>query len=191
VREIITPEINKPVLFTLDWNSPLESPDKNGNPQWQYKVNGDAGIMWLPEAGKLAIEATGAKKGDTVSLSKSKNGNKNIWEAKLASSDRPAETKAQTTTQGKQASEVEQARAALKEAEERAAAAAEKATSETTPAQSWPLAEQLLPFLRGAIIACSKAEDEAKQNGLAVKFTSEDTRAFAITLYIEHQKGGR
>ncbi len=204
-RNVIELELGKPQLLTLEFDSPIEGENRNGK-YFGYKCNGGEDILFLPEAGKAAIDRTEAKRGDTIALTKSKNGRNNIWKAELAQSDAPRkqESRAQTATRQQQQlaehitqsqaqeSEVERARRLLAEAEAKEEAAKQQAKPPAeTPSQSWPLAEQLLPFLRGACIACGQAEKEAHQNGLPIQFQPEDIRALAITLYIEHRKGGR
>ncbi len=198
-RQIIKPEVGVPVMVTLDWDTPLPSDGQFG-PQWRYVVNDDSAIMYLPEAAKLAIDRSGAKQGDTLSLTKTKNGNRNVWTAELAKSDAPrtqpetgASKAAARPSSPAAETEVERARRLLAEAEAKEAAAQkqqEEKRATETPIQSYPLMEQLLPFLRGAILACQKAEDEAKQNGIEIKFSSADVQKFATTLFL-NAKGGR
>lgn len=191
-RQIIRPELNVPVLFTLDFDEPLQTEGMYG-PEWQYKVNADAAIIWLPEAAKIAIDQTGARRGDTVSLTKGKNGRNNTWKAMLAKTDAPRNSgnhEMQRRSAPPKSREPRAERPAQPAREESRTQSAAR-SNDAAPSQSWPLAEQLLPFLRAAIIACSQAEKESQQNGCPVEFGRDDIRALAITLYIEHRKAAR
>ena len=196
-RNVIELELGKPQLLTLEFDSPLETAGQYG-PRYGYKCN-ETEILFVDEAAKLAIDRTGARRGNTISLLKTKNGRNNVWKAELAKSDSASNAysepkqAAQPAARAATETEVERARRLLAEAEAKEAIAQKQQEQKATerPAQSYPLAEQFLPFLRGAIIATFRAESEAKQNNMAVEFNSEDIRAFAITLYIEYKKAAR
>jgi hypothetical protein len=51
-------------------------------------------------------------------------------------------------------------------------------------------ADQLAAALAAAIDAASEAETYATRRGLRIHWTSEDIRAMAATLYIQHQRQG-
>ncbi|MCC7236230.1 MAG: hypothetical protein IT163_13040 [Bryobacterales bacterium] len=50
---------------------------------------------------------------------------------------------------------------------------------------------QLKQALAAAITAAQGAESYAKERNFSLRFTSEDVRAMALTMYIQFAKGGR
>lgn len=190
-RQIIRPEVGVPVMVTLDFDEPLETESQFG-PQWRYQVNGNTGLLYLPEAAKLAIERAGAAKGNTISLTKTKSGNRNLWKAEIARQE-PARSQATARPSSAPPPAREQYAERPTQTAKEESRIKNAARPNDAPSQSWPLAEQLLPFLRAAIIACSQAQKEAQQNGAAqlAEFGTKDVCSLAITLYIQHAKGGR
>ena len=82
-REVIRPSTNIPVLVLLD-SEPTQKESNFGPPiQWQYICNDGAAIMWLDPAAHAAIERTGARPGDVVSLCKRGGGSRSTWEAEV------------------------------------------------------------------------------------------------------------
>ena len=60
----------QPVTFKLNGRPPQPKTGFQGGTEWQYIVNDDTAIMWLPVEAHQAIQATGARNGDSITLTK-------------------------------------------------------------------------------------------------------------------------
>ena len=90
-RTILKPQVDVPLSVQLDKGpegKQVES--QRGDTQYQYTVNNDAGVMWLPPEARAAILRTGAQAGDWVQIVKSLRGRNAIWNVQvLADSAEP------------------------------------------------------------------------------------------------------
>lgn len=67
-REVIRPDSDG-VKIRLDKNADeCLQVDNKGGVQYQYVVNNNAGIMWIPKEGRDALIRTGARAGDMVEI---------------------------------------------------------------------------------------------------------------------------
>src|SRR5690348_7691458 len=82
-REIVKFSADAAQTVRLDFSEGKEVLTKAGSKQWQYTVNRDNSIMWLPLAGKQAIERSGARAGDEVRICKSFLNQETIWTAQV------------------------------------------------------------------------------------------------------------
>lgn len=80
-REIIRPEYNQPCVFKLG-HPPAIVEGIRGH-QWRYFVNNDEAMLYLDAPAKEAIDACGAKAGDEVALTKTRQGRSTVWSADL------------------------------------------------------------------------------------------------------------
>jgi hypothetical protein len=85
-RNIVKFEIDVPQVVRLDFSEGKEIPTKSGGKQWQYTLNRDQGIMWLPLAGKQAIERSGARAGDEVRILKTYLNQRTVFTAQIVRS---------------------------------------------------------------------------------------------------------
>jgi hypothetical protein len=214
-RDKITFSPNLPVIVKLDFNPPNEPrPGKFGD-QYMYTVNDDAGIMFLDPAAHQLVVATGAKAGDEVAITKAvrTDGGKRFTEWQVARVDDQTEQQppgapvapppivSQPRTAAHAASSPatapspkanahpfapDQLNAPASDPEPAAAAA------QARPGAAMPLEKNpLWPALTTAIDAAAAAELHAHRRGLALRFSGEDVRAMALTLYIDAKRGGR
>lgn len=93
-REVIRPDYD-PVLITLDKN-PDQCTQREGQygVDYQFIVNSDSGIMWLPKAGRDALIQSGARAGDQVELCKSQRGRVVSYVATVVNDAREPQTPA-------------------------------------------------------------------------------------------------
>ena len=200
-REIIRPQLGEAVVVTLSCKEPQEVQGIDG-PQWMYSVNANSGMMYASKIGHQAIQASGAQQGDTIRILRSYG----KWDVEIVEIYEDEPTQTAPPNRGRPDSALQSKPPANGAAQPRRSPKEQTASRPSyadvmaepvsqaepeAPTQSYPLAEQLLPFLRGAMIACEKAQDEARQNGIQfVEFGTKDVCSLAITLFIQHAKGG-
>jgi hypothetical protein len=88
-REIVKFDVGAPQIVRLDFSEGKEVTSKSGAAQWQYTLDRDQRIMWLPLAGRQAIERSGARAGDEVRIVKSFLNRETVWTAQVIA-DEPA-----------------------------------------------------------------------------------------------------
>ena len=69
-RDIVKFDMDVPKTVRLDFAEGKEVKTNSGATQWQYTLNNDQAIMWLPLAGRQALKRCGAQTGDNVSILK-------------------------------------------------------------------------------------------------------------------------
>lgn len=85
----LRPQIDVPLVMRLDRGPDgKEVPSLRGDGvQYQYTVNDDSGIIWLPPEARTALIRTGARAGDHVQLVKSLRGRNATWNAEVLPDD--------------------------------------------------------------------------------------------------------
>ena len=193
-RQKIEFEPNIPVSMTLEFYGGKQVPARNGV-QYLYWVDGNRSMFADPEPHEM-IQASGAKQGDTIEVTKTLRGKKIGWEVVHVVDD-PDDDSAQETA----------AQAALRNSQTapqaRPAAAPPAPARKTAPAAAAaaPIAEpapvltrttlDLVSCFVAAIDALQEAKDYGKRKGLDLRFDSGDVRSLAISVYIDKCKGGR
>jgi hypothetical protein len=219
-RNIVKFEIDVPQIVRLDFSEGKEIPTKAGGKQWQYTLNRDQGIMWLPLTGKQAIERSGARAGDEVRILKTFLNQQTVFTAQvvqptpaqpLAVAPRPNEN-GHGKAHGFPASAYHQpesrqlnyendafapARGPHQNDYAKPASAAEPQPVQTVaaePKQSARVgpASHIALCLRQAIDAVIDAQEYGRGKGFSVTFLGSDVRAIANSLMIgDQQRGGR
>lgn len=183
-REVIRPLVDQPVVVKLDQADGVEREGKFGV-DFQYTVNDDAGVMWLPPAARDALLRIGAQAGDSVEIVKSKKGSQYVYSVRRVGDahepPRPAGNgkipprayyqpgvngNGHTTTNG---------------------------NGHSAPAAPANGSSSLLArCFHEALDAINDAELYAKErHGLDLEFQAEDIRACALSLYINETRGNR
>lgn len=180
-REIIRFD-GEPVLVHLD-KSPQAAIQREGQygVDWQYIVNHDCGIMWLPEEGRDALLSSGAQAGDEVAIKRSRRGREWVWEIERvsdASEPPPPKSNGQQRTISANNGHLYPP-PPLPES---------KYAKPEAPGN--PVAKQLASCLCAAIDSVAEAQTYATSKGLHVQFGAEDIRAIALTVYIGQQRNG-
>jgi hypothetical protein len=174
-REVIRPDFD-PIVITLDKN-PDQCTQREGQygVDYQYIVNSDSGIMWLPKAGRDALINSGARAGDQVELCKSQRGRVVNYVATLVSDareTRPSVTPSSSTAFGQRLQET-------------VAAAPAQIPAPPASSEVFPIKEMWAACLRTAIDAMWEAREYAFKREFDLDGPSwEDVRALAITMYI-------
>jgi hypothetical protein len=176
-REVLRPEIGRPLIVKLDYSDPVQREGQYGV-DYQYTVNDNAGIMWLPKEAKEAIERAGARAGDEIAITKGKQGKRNTWQVDVVE-DEPAP-----------AQQPRRAPSPQTQRQQTRGAAARAAEASDHPGESWPLADTWVMCLRNAAIALTRFRDEAKPQGFEFEFSSDDVRSLATTTFINFCKQG-
>jgi hypothetical protein len=186
----------------------------NGETQWQYTVNDGTGVMWLSAQARLALQRSGAQKGDDVRILKEQAGKGYIYLVDVIKAGAPPQQAQQvvngaplptwdelsskrpnpTNGNGAPAARALESQAALarhvtQQAEPEPAPA--QPAEETTPAQR--IGRRVTACGRIAIDSCREWTQYSAQVGMPIQFRSDDVRALAITLLIEvmRREGGR
>jgi|1186.fasta_scaffold122985_3 hypothetical protein len=205
-RDVLRLTYEQPLLMRL-YRDPVLVEGKWGH-QWQYVVNDDEAICFLDEGAHEAIQASGAKSGDQILLTKAKVGGKAAYHAQIVEDDAtmPDWVRHPEPAQATAAAPVRTNTSAVvtlpaKERKNGRTASASNGNGHHTPAAAPPASQPATPnapganvyamALRAAIDAAKFAEEYAQSKHFDLKFTSEDVRCMAATLYIDQRKEGR
>ncbi len=82
-RQVIKPQFDQPVVVKLDFGAEGMQRDGKYGVEYQYTLNDNTAVMWLPSQGRDALVRTQAQQGDYVQLSKTKRGQQNYWTAQV------------------------------------------------------------------------------------------------------------
>jgi hypothetical protein len=219
-RTIVKFDTDVPQVVRLDFSEGKEVLSKSGSKQWQYRLNHDQGIMWLPLAGRQAIERSGARAGDEVRILKTYLGRETVFTAqvvqttaaqpapavrpngngngKLHSIPPSAYYQPETACQPNHENDtVARARGPHQNeyAEPPAPAPPQPSTGGVaepkTPVLA-PAASHIAACLRQAIDAVIDAQEYGRGKGFSVTFLGSDVRAIANSLMIgDQQRGAR
>jgi hypothetical protein len=100
-REIVKPILDQPIIVRLD-HGPLGTEKRTDKgTDFQYVINHDEGIMWLPPDGRDALLKCMARAGDTVEILKTKRGAKAFFAAQVLPDDGIAPPPAPTAAPAK------------------------------------------------------------------------------------------
>ena len=168
-REIIRPSFGEPCIVQLS-HAPADAIQREGQYgiDFEFHVNSDSGIMWLPPDAKRALEASGATEGDEIAITKIKRGRQTLWAVERVADETPRKP------------------AAPPQAKQPAPPAATPAPRAAEPAR--PAAQMLAAALYSAIDATIAANEYAAHKGLPIRLGGDDIRSLAITLYIDARK---
>jgi hypothetical protein len=152
-REIIRPSHGEPCIVQLACDPEGIQRENDRGIDFQYVLNQDQAITWLPKEARDAIVRSGARDGDEICIKKSKRGRTTVWEVERIDEEEPAPPPA--------APRETRSQAAIRRQEQTAQhIATTAASSSTTPPtrprrtgqalRSWPplSAPQLTPSLR-------------------------------------------
>jgi hypothetical protein len=165
MREKVKFTEKSPVLVKLDFNDGTACTSRNGDPQFQYTVNDDAGIMYVDPPVREYILAAGALAGDAVRITKY-GADARQWVVE----------KALTPVRGAAAFPP-------------TAAAKPAAAQQAPPAEITPASVDLFAALKSAIDAAIEAERYAAMQAHPITFTAEDIRTMANSIIC--RKAGR
>ena len=197
-REKVIFEINAPVAITLEREPPSFSTPGNWGEQFMYSLEGNRVAFVEPEVHD-AILAQHGQEGDTFTITKCKDGRRNVWsvirgdvaEQAARAIQAPAPAPAPTARAGRERASTPAIDARIAEAEaqnaaRRAAQPAQEAPRPPAPGQTGHVSQNVMQAcLCAAIEATHQAAAFAEGIGATYRPTSEDVRAIAISMYIE------
>jgi len=194
-REVITPIVGQRTFVRLDYDEPKERQGRYGL-EYQYTLNNNTAIMWLDGKAKEAIERTGARAGDEISILKGKQGRANTWQIELVSdATEPPQTQEEHANkwpgwepQQRQAQPAQ--RPATQQQARRQASTRAASMPANHPGEQSPLADTWCMCLRNATIGLQRFQAEAKLQGFEFEIGFEDIRSLATTTFINFCKYG-
>lgn len=183
-RQKIEWEPNIPVSVTLEFDGGKPVPARNGT-QYLYWVDQNRSMFLDPDPHQQ-IQATGAKAGDTLEVTKTLRGKQIGWEV-VHVVDAPNEYATDPTTAARR----ELASQPTRPPAGRPTAAPPIATPAPPAARTITTATiQLVEAFKASIDALTDARDYARTRGLDMPITPEMIRTTAISVYIgKTQKG--
>lgn len=169
-RQIIRLQLDVPIVVKLD--SKPEGREKDGKygVDYEYFVNDDRGVLYLPRDARDQLVRCGAQPGDDVQIVKSMRGRASVFSVQvLPDAQEPAPPPPNNVRQLPPA----------------------RTTNNAQPEQHRPAAQWMTGALCAAIDASMAAANYAKGRGMELKFNEEDIRSMAATMYIQASKAGR
>ena len=192
-REVIRPNFERPVIVQLDHDAEgaIQREGQFGV-DYEYRVNSDGGIMWLPRQAQEQIRAMRLTKGDEIALQKIKRGRNTEWLIERVEEE-PTPAQAQPAAAKQNHWEDEQHAMPAKPA------AAEIRGQAATRQEERKEARYIMPpkvaELAGCLVAAAKAvhiaQQEATAAGLTLRFNESQIQALACTLFIQAEKAVR
>jgi hypothetical protein len=201
-REIVKPNVDVPLKVRLDQGPEGQQKQGQYGIDYQYTVNHDSGVMWLPLAGREALLKSGAQAGDDVEIVKILRGKAILFAATVVrdaherqqapvASAAPIRPNGQLPARAFYQPEAADDPARLTDRD------IQIPRVSVTPARSQaplsPVAQQLAGTLCAAVDAAAEAEAYARGKGLSIQFTADDIRAIGLSIYIgtTRQQGQR
>lgn len=178
VAEVVRFETNIPQVITLKYDDGKDVAGRYGDEVFYTLADGKG--VYVPPIVRDKLTQAGVRRGTPVQITKKevKTGNRRSiqWEVERVGA-------------GAQPSKVEAPAPVHQQTIQPPAERQAQATTHDTI--GGPALVQLKQALAAAITAAQGAENYAKERNYGVRFTSEDVRAMALTLYIQFAKGGR
>lgn len=191
-REIVRITPNTPAIVKLDFGPEgIEREGKFGV-QYQYTLNDDCGVMWLPAEGRNALIRSGAEAGDSVRILKTAKGFdvRVISDAAELEAGEP-EPEPEPEPERKPPARIHtpgKLPAKLYDTNGRAVAAPAKAPAR--PAETWPLAEVSKSLFRVAVEVLADAKQYAAEIGLDIEPTANDVNKLGMSFLIQRSRNG-
>lgn len=178
-REVIKPQLDIPIEVKL--GSRPEGQEKEGRfgVDYQYIVNNDRAVLYLPREARDQLVRSGAQPGDLVQIVKSMRGRASVFSVQVVPEGEPAPPPAanqRTNNNGY----------VNGHSNGNGNGQAQPAAKPQRPAAQWMAAA-----LCAAIDASLAAAAYGKERGLELNFNEEDVRSIAATMYIQASKEGR
>jgi predicted glycosyl hydrolase (DUF1957 family) len=181
---------NVPTLVTLD-SEGTEQPNGEGQPEFRYFL-ADHKIMWVPPEVHGAILDLRATEGDTVVITRHRDGRDQAWEVQpyTRESSAAAAIRNTATAPASRAPLASQPRRSRNEPNTAAGLPAPAQQQLPGAPEEQPYSASLYTCMCAAIRVAAEAEKFAQSIGRPLAFETSDIRAMAASLFI-HQQGGR
>ncbi len=184
-RQIIKPQFDQPITVKLDFGAEGIQRDGKYGTEYQYTLNDDSGVMWLPKQGRDALLRTNAQAGDYVRILKTKKSGQNVFDAQVlsdAEEEEPAPVR-QVDRAGNHSHH------ALPKQVQSSKAQPGRASAQ--PVEVHPIGEMAKRAFELAATVVLHSEAHCKSIGLPVEANFEDVRALAISFMIERSRNAR
>lgn len=194
-RTMLRPQVDVPLVVLLDKGPEgKETRNNNGDTEYQYTVNDDSGIIWLPPAARTQLIRTGAQAGDEIQIVKSLRGKNAIWNIQVLadSAEPPAQNTRMAAPRPAYAAAPQPARPSQPANGNGHMHASRPAAAAPEPAPAAPkIGEVMQRALEISARANWTAYQAAKAAGCEIDPpTWEDVRAAGISMFIEHSRNG-
>ncbi len=196
-REVIKPQADVPVTVRLDQGPEGQEREGRYGIDYQYTVNNDRGVMWLPKEARDQLVRCGAQAGDEIQIVKSLRGRIAQWAVQVVPDSNELAPPPRSNGyingngngngNGHYAGQAQPPRPDRYGPSERPASIGPMGPEATNVS---PVTQQLAGCLRAAVDACFETETYAKTKGMPLEFCSEDIRAIALSVYIGAQRNG-
>ena len=181
-RQIIKPQMDVPIVVKLDSRPEGTERDGKFGVDYQYIVNDDRGVMWLPREARDQLVRCGAQQGDEVQIVKSMRGRVSLFSVQVVPDSDPLDeppTPPRTNGHPAVPGQPRTNGHAL-------------AQQTRTVAPSPAAGNMATGYLCSAIDAAVEAAAYAKEkHGWPLQFDAEQVRRLAITLMIGAQREDR
>ena len=186
-REIIHPQTatDQPLIVLLDRGPEGIQREGKFGIDFQYTLNEDSAVMWAKKELRDAIVASGAQAGEEIAIQAIKRGTRTSWQVQRVEEEPNPAAAPPPRTQRQQEAPAHGTR----ETKANGNGHAPDAAPTREPAR--PGAAILASALYTAIDAAIAAEEYARAKSFALKFSRDDIRALAISLYIDARKEAR
>lgn len=195
-RQIIKFQLDVPVKVKLDSQPEGRERDGRYGPEYQYILNDDQAITWLPRPGRDQVVRSGAQPGDTIEVMKSMHGRAITFSVQVVPDVDPLDEPTTPAPRPVERSNFEtalvKAVAGQTNGNGHATGPAQPSndgrsagTQTRPPALPRPGADMAAGYLYCAIDAAMAASVYAKErHGWPLQFDAEQVRRLAITLMI-------
>jgi len=194
-REVIKPQADVPVVVKLDKGPEGQEREGRYGVDYQYTVNDDRCVMWLPREARDQLVRCGAQAGDEVQIVKSLRGRIAQWSVQVVPDSHEPLPSMQLASQTRGSNGNGHSNGSTNGhhsngnghgPQQAAPPSAERSDTKQRPAAQW-----MTGALCAAIDASIAATKYGADRGLELKFNEEDIRSMAATMYINASKEGR
>jgi len=192
-REVIKPQADVPVVVKLDKGPEGQEREGRYGIDYQYTVNGDRGVMWLPKEARDHLVRCGAQAGDEVQIVKSLRGRIAQWSVQVMPDSNelaPPPPPRRLPAPPPPPQQNGHANGYTNGHGNGSAGHPTPTPVQPSTAQR-PAAQWMAGALCASIDASIAATNYAKDRGIELKFNEEDIRSMAATMYINASKEGR
>ena len=188
-REIIRPSYGEPCMVQLACEPQGIQREGQSGIDFQYVLNSDQAITWLPKEARDAIVKSGAQNGDEICIRKSKRGRNTMWEVEVIEDETAAAAPPRTPSTSGVPRETRSETAVRRQAQTSQHISENgNGNGHAQPQPNRPGSQLLVGALCAAIDAATAATSYALSKGLQLQFETGDIRAMAATLLIESRK---
>jgi hypothetical protein len=199
-RQILKAQVDVPLCVLLDKGPEGKETTSRGETQYQYTLNNDSCVMWLPPEARTAIMRTGAQAGDEIQIVKSLRGRNAIWNVQVLADAREPEPPPPAPTARMVAPRPQYTNGTANDfprqdprlAEQLRASQPQPAPAAQPTTTTYPMEDIMARCLEVSARANWRAYKAAQAAGIQIEGPNwEDVRAAAISIFIERSRNAR